>query len=93
MHVYHLIQALFELCDVNSDGKISKDEFSSILAALLKYKGAITTASGKVFKTLEEAREEFFSLLDLDADGEISLADYQLGAQKNPEIVNLLSII
>jgi hypothetical protein len=48
---------------------------------------------GKTYKDTHSVCDEFFSIIDKNGDGEITLEEYKQGALQHPELLQALRII
>ena len=52
----------------------------------------LATFSGKKYDTPKQLVDEIFEQMDTNGDGKLSLAEYQSGAIKNPDIIQGLKL-
>ena len=88
---------VFRMYDLDESGYISKEEMTTILESFYKLIGSsednpLATFSGKKYDTPHQLVEEIFEQMDVTGDGKISLAEYQSGAIKNPDIIQGLKL-
>lgn len=87
--------------DLDSNGKISRDEMTTIVKAFYKFVTyphfffiiyfniflTMNTFSGEKYASPDHLVNEFFTQMDTNKDGDISLEEYKKGAALNPEIM------
>ena len=83
--------------DLDESGYISKEEMTKILESFYKLIGPsddnpLATFSGKKYDAPQQLVDEIFEQMDVSGDGKISLAEYQEGAIKNPDIIQGLKL-
>ena len=92
-----IIIVAFEMYDLDNSGYITKEEMTKILESFYKLIGPsednpLATFSGKKYDTPQQLVDEIFEQMDETGDGKISLAEYQAGAKKNPDIIQGLKL-
>ncbi|PRP80010.1 calcium-binding protein [Planoprotostelium fungivorum] len=83
------LRSAFEMYDIDGNGSISKEEFKKILSSFIVFRGGtITTFTGKTYNNIDDICDEFFNAIE-----KVTLAEFQAGASKNPDIMRGLSIV
>mmetsp|Transcript_39823 Transcript_39823/g.68302 ORF Transcript_39823/g.68302 Transcript_39823/m.68302 type:complete len:194 (+) Transcript_39823:43-624(+) len=87
----------FEMYDLDESGFITKEEMTTILESFYKLIGPsddnpLATFSGNKYDAPQQLVDELFEQMDTTGDGKISLAEYQAGATKNPDIIQGLKL-
>lgn len=54
--------------------------------------GPLVTYAGKKFESADQLVEEIFEEMDIAGEGKITLADYRVAANKNPDIIQGLKL-
>jgi len=82
----------FSMYDLDGNGFITKDEMAIIIQSFYKLVGPLVTFSGKRYDAPTDLVDEFFEIMDVNGDGQISLEEYKTGALKNPDIIQGLKL-
>ena len=59
---------------------------------LLQLVGPLVTYAGKKFESADQLIEEIFEEMDVGGEGKITLSDYRVAANKNPDIIQGLKL-
>eukprot|EP01137_Pigoraptor_chileana_P019935 Opistho-2@81649 len=81
----------FRLYDIDGNGEISRDEMLCIVHAIYRTVGNLVQLAPDE-DTPEKRVEKIFSLMDKNADGRLTLAEFREGAKRDPTIVQALSL-
>ncbi|XP_033741515.1 neurocalcin homolog [Pecten maximus] len=75
----------FQMYDVDNNGYVSRDEMTEIIQAMFKMVGNGDES------TAEERTDKIFSMMDKNADGQLSLKEFIEGARSDPTIVQMIA--
>ena len=78
--------------DLDGNGYIDRNEMIKIMTSFHRLVGPLVTFSGKTYESVAQLVDEFFDVMDINKDGQISLEEYKQGALKNPDIVQGLKL-
>ncbi|XP_029316277.1 guanylyl cyclase-activating protein 2-like [Cottoperca gobio] len=78
----------FKLYDKDGNGKLDRQEVKRIIRILYKIKGQ----TGDVGMTPSQTCDRIFELVDKNNDGQITLAEFLEGAQKDEWVMKLLKL-
>lgn len=86
------LQLTFELCDVDGDGFIARQEMLDVVTEVHALVGQLVTHSGRTFATPVDFVDHFFHDFDVDRTGRVSRADFELNAYKSLDVVAALGL-
>ena len=76
----------FSVLDTDGDGAITKDDMTRVMESFCRLVGPQVTLSGKKYDRPQQLVDDFFEQIDENRDEKITLDEYVVGAQKNPDI-------
>ena len=82
----------FRLLDVDSDGFVSKQELTDVLAEVHAVCGQLVSYSGRTYASAAEFANAFFAEFDRDKTDKLSREAYESGAYKSLEIISTLCL-
>ncbi|XP_056313978.1 neuronal calcium sensor 1a [Danio aesculapii] len=81
----------FKLYDLDNDGYITRDEMLNIVDAIYQMVGN-TVELPEEENTPEKRVDRIFAMMDKNADGMLTLQEFQEGSKADPSIVQALSL-
>ncbi|XP_030594175.1 neuronal calcium sensor 1b isoform X1 [Archocentrus centrarchus] len=81
----------FKLYDLDNDGYITRDEMLNIVDAIYQMVGN-TVELPEEENTPEKRVDRIFAMMDKNADGKLTLQEFQEGSKADPSIVQALSL-
>ncbi|XP_059378538.1 neuronal calcium sensor 1-like isoform X1 [Carassius carassius] len=81
----------FKLYDLDNDGYITRDEMLNIVDAIYQMVGN-TVDLPEEENTPEKRVDRIFAVMDKNADGKLTLQEFQEGSKADPSIVQALSL-
>ncbi|KAI2661533.1 Neuronal calcium sensor 1 [Labeo rohita] len=81
----------FKLYDLDNDGYITRDEMLNIVDAIYQMVGN-TVDLPEEENTPEKRVDRIFAMMDKNADGKLTLQEFQEGSKADPSIVQALSL-
>ncbi|CAB1319696.1 unnamed protein product [Coregonus sp. 'balchen'] len=81
----------FKLYDLDNDGYITRDEMLNIVDAIYLMVGN-TVELPEEENTPEKRVDRIFAMMDKNADGKLTLQEFQEGSKADPSIVQALSL-
>uniref|UniRef100_A0A674A3Y9 Neuronal calcium sensor 1 n=1 Tax=Salmo trutta TaxID=8032 RepID=A0A674A3Y9_SALTR len=81
----------FKLYDLDNDGYVTRDEMLNIVDAIYLMVGN-TVELPEEENTPEKRVDRIFSMMDKNADGKLTLQEFQEGSKADPSIVQALSL-
>ncbi|MGH0146060.1 UNVERIFIED_CONTAM: hypothetical protein FKN15_007603 [Acipenser sinensis] len=81
----------FKLYDLDNDGYITRDEMLHIVDAIYQMVGN-TVELPEEENTPEKRVDRIFAMMDKNADGKLTLQEFQEGSKADPSIVQALSL-
>uniref|UniRef100_A0A8D2ZQD3 Neuronal calcium sensor 1 n=1 Tax=Scophthalmus maximus TaxID=52904 RepID=A0A8D2ZQD3_SCOMX len=81
----------FKLYDLDNDGYITRDEMLNIVDAIYQMVGN-TVELPEEENTREKRVDRIFAMMDKNADGKLTLQEFQEGSKADPSIVQALSL-
>uniref|UniRef100_A0A673IC62 Neuronal calcium sensor 1-like n=1 Tax=Sinocyclocheilus rhinocerous TaxID=307959 RepID=A0A673IC62_9TELE len=81
----------FKLYDLDNDGFITRDEMLNIVDAIYQMVGN-TVELPEEENTPEKRVDRIFAMMDKNADGMLTLQEFQEGSKADPSIVQALSL-
>ncbi|XP_051525508.1 neuronal calcium sensor 1-like [Myxocyprinus asiaticus] len=81
----------FKLYDLDNDGYITRDEMLNIVDAIYQMVGN-TVDLPEEENTPEKRVDRIFAMMDKNADGRLTLQEFQEGSKADPSIVQALSL-
>ncbi|TUN47323.1 Neuronal calcium sensor 1 [Bagarius yarrelli] len=85
------IRWAFKLYDLDNDGYITRDEMLNIVDAIYQMVGN-TVELPEEENTPEKRVDRIFAMMDKNADGMLTLQEFQEGSKADPSIVQALSL-
>jgi Ca2+-binding EF-hand superfamily protein len=86
------LEFAFRLYDLDNDGYITKVEMVKIVTALYRMLGDLVSLQGEEYDSPVKLVDKIFKDMDLNKDGKLSMQEYKMGAQKDPAIIQGLSL-
>ncbi|KPP70346.1 hypothetical protein Z043_110830 [Scleropages formosus] len=80
-----------KLYDLDNDGYITRDEMLNIVDAIYQMVGN-TVELPEEENTPEKRVDRIFAMMDKNADGKLTLQEFQEGSKADPSIVQALSL-
>ncbi|NXJ61733.1 NCS1 protein, partial [Rostratula benghalensis] len=81
----------FKLYDLDNDGYITRNEMLDIVDAIYQMVGN-TVELPEEENTPEKRVDRIFAMMDKNADGKLTLQEFQEGSKADPSIVQALSL-
>ncbi|TNN86548.1 Hemicentin-2 [Liparis tanakae] len=88
---FFLDTGAFKLYDLDNDGYITRDEMLNIVDAIYQMVGN-TVELPEEENTPEKRVDRIFAMMDKNADGKLTLQEFQEGSKADPSIVQALSL-
>ncbi|NXP43669.1 NCS1 protein, partial [Heliornis fulica] len=82
----------FKLYDLDNDGYITRNEMLDIVDAIYQMVGN-TVELPEEENTPEKRVDRIFAMMDKNADGKLTLQEFQEGSKADPSIVQALSLV
>uniref|UniRef100_A0A2K5CQY3 Neuronal calcium sensor 1 n=1 Tax=Aotus nancymaae TaxID=37293 RepID=A0A2K5CQY3_AOTNA len=86
-----LLTGAFKLYDLDNDGYITRNEMLDIVDAIYQMVGN-TVELPEEENTPEKRVDRIFAMMDKNADGKLTLQEFQEGSKADPSIVQALSL-
>ncbi|XP_042300449.1 neuronal calcium sensor 1-like, partial [Sceloporus undulatus] len=86
-----VISGAFKLYDLDNDGYITRNEMLDIVDAIYQMVGN-TVELPEEENTPEKRVDRIFAMMDKNADGKLTLQEFQEGSKADPSIVQALSL-
>ncbi|NWU65261.1 NCS1 protein, partial [Pterocles burchelli] len=85
------LRGAFKLYDLDNDGYITRNEMLDIVDAIYQMVGN-TVELPEEENTPEKRVDRIFAMMDKNADGKLTLQEFQEGSKADPSIVQALSL-
>ncbi|KAL8174735.1 UNVERIFIED_CONTAM: Neuronal calcium sensor 1 [Gekko kuhli] len=85
------VKRAFKLYDLDNDGYITRNEMLDIVDAIYQMVGN-TVELPEEENTPEKRVDRIFAMMDKNADGKLTLQEFQEGSKADPSIVQALSL-
>uniref|UniRef100_A0A8B9EV70 Neuronal calcium sensor 1 n=1 Tax=Anser cygnoides TaxID=8845 RepID=A0A8B9EV70_ANSCY len=90
-HLHVALAGAFKLYDLDNDGYITRNEMLDIVDAIYQMVGN-TVELPEEENTPEKRVDRIFAMMDKNADGKLTLQEFQEGSKADPSIVQALSL-